>query len=129
MTGPYVLDASALLAFEKQETGATKVAEALKRVAVMNAVNWAEVLSKWAEWGKAPDEALRVLALSALRIIAFDERDAEEVASLRVPTREANLSLADRACLATGRLLGLPVLTADQVWTELDLGVVVEAIR
>ena len=129
MSRSYVLDASALLAFEKGETGAPRVAEVLKRVAVMSTVNWAEVLSKWEEWGKQPDEALRDLALGALEFVAFDDQDATEVASLRVPTRTAGLSLADRSCLATARRLSLPVLTADRNWAELDVGVRVEQIR
>jgi len=127
--GSFVLDASALLAFEKGERGAARVAEVLKHVAVMNTVNWAEVLSKWEEWGRQPDEALRDLALSAIELVAFDERDATEVASLRVSTRTAGLSLADRSCLATARRLNLPVLTADRNWAGLGVGVRVEEIR
>jgi ribonuclease VapC len=129
MTDPWVLDASAVLAYLKGESGAARVAEALKRTVVINAVNWAEVLSKLADWGKEPDEALRMLAFSTLRILAFDERDASEAARLRTPTREAQLSLADRCCLATARLLGVPVLTADRAWGDLEVGVAVELIR
>jgi PIN domain nuclease of toxin-antitoxin system len=31
------------------------------------------------------------------------------------------LSLGDRACLALGRRLKLPVLTADQIWKKVEL--------
>jgi ribonuclease VapC len=79
--------------------------------------------------GKTADEALRDLALGALEFVAFDEQDATEVASLRVPTRTAGLSLADRSCLATARRLNLPVLTADGNWSAVDVGVRVEQIR
>ncbi len=129
LVGRCVLDASAFLAFEKLEAGAARVAEALARGVVMSAVNVAEVLSKWAEWGKSPDEAQRLLLLGGIEIINFDLRAAEEVARLRGLTRRANLSLGDRACLGLARLLGLPVLTADRVWADLDLGIVVETIR
>jgi len=44
-----VLDASALLAFLREEPGASKVAEVLENTAYMSAVNWAEVLSKISE--------------------------------------------------------------------------------
>jgi ribonuclease VapC len=129
MTGLLVLDASALLAFLKGEAGAARVAEALKGAAVMNAVNWAEVLSKLADWGKQPDESLAMLPFGTLQILAFNERDAGEAARLRPPTRDAKLSLGDRCCLATARGLGVPVLTADRGWAKLKLDVAIEQIR
>jgi PIN domain nuclease of toxin-antitoxin system len=44
-------------------------------------------------------------------------------------TRQAGLSLGDRACLALGLTRGLPVLTADRVWAQLDVGVEVVVCR
>jgi PIN domain nuclease of toxin-antitoxin system len=45
-------------------------------------------------------------------------------------TRDLGLSLGDRACLAVGRLLGMPVLTADAIWSRLSLdGLEVELLR
>ena len=41
----------------------------------------------------------------------------------------AGLSLGDRACLALGKRLNLPVLTADKVWTSLSLGITINLIR
>jgi PIN domain nuclease of toxin-antitoxin system len=48
---------------------------------------------------------------------------------LRPPTKHKGLSLADRACLALGQQLNLPVITADRVWKELDLEVEVRLVR
>jgi ribonuclease VapC len=46
-----------------------------------------------------------------------------------VPTRHLGLSLADRACLALGRLRRLPVLTTDRAWRSLHISVRIEVIR
>lgn len=62
-------------------------------------------------------------------IFPLDEPQAQEAARLRLLTRAAGLSLADRACLALAKSLSLPVLTADRAWAALQVGVVVEVIR
>jgi len=38
-------------------------------------------------------------------------------------------SLGDRVCLALARRRGLPVLTTDKPWADLDLGIEVRLIR
>ncbi len=55
--------------------------------------------------------------------------DAVAAAELRIPTMAAGLSLGDRACLALGQRMGLPVLTTDRVWQSLDVGVEIRVIR
>lgn len=129
-----VLDASALLAFLHREPGAEFVAGSMRHGAWISAVNWSEVLSKLAEAGQGPEAVRRTLIEHhvlgiLLHIHPFDEADAAEVARLRPLTRTAGLSLGDRACLALGHRLGLPVLTADRTWLDLDVGVRVEAVR
>jgi PIN domain nuclease of toxin-antitoxin system len=59
----------------------------------------------------------------------FDVEAADETGSLWTATRDKGISLADRACLAVGRVLELPVVTADRDWLELDVGVDVRCIR
>jgi len=57
-----VLDASALLAYLRDEQGSMMVDEALARGTVMNAVNWAEVLSKLTDGtGEEVDSIIRRL--------------------------------------------------------------------
>jgi len=131
-----VLDASALLALVQDEPGADRVEEALARGAVMSAVNWAETLSRLAEFGVTPESAAGRLRVgtsgdAALEIAPFDAALARDVARLRQPTRHLRLSLGDRACLALGRATGLPVLTTDQAWRQAakPLKVRVEVIR
>ncbi len=62
-------------------------------------------------------------------IVPFDQELASIAAGLESLTRPFGLSLGDRACLALGIRLSLPILTADQAWAKLDVGVKVELIR
>ncbi|WP_420596409.1 type II toxin-antitoxin system VapC family toxin [Deinococcus sp.] len=126
-----MLDASALLAYFFSEPGAEVVEAALP--AAMHAVNLAEVLSRLAERGTSPQQALDTLAaagvLQVLRIDAGTVADASAVAHLRPLTKTSGLSLGDRYCLAFAQRLGVPALTADQAWLALSIGVQVECIR
>jgi ABC-type antimicrobial peptide transport system ATPase subunit len=49
--------------------------------------------------------------------------------SLWQQTKALGLSLGDRACLALAIQLNLPVLTADKLWQQLDVGVAIQLIR
>jgi len=132
--GGGVLDASALLAVVFEESGARRVETVLHTGALMSAVNWAETLSRMVERGVVVDDAVPALraqveALGTLRVVPFDEAQGREVARLRPLTRSLGLSLGDRACLALGRLHGLPVLTTDRDWRSLRLSIRIEVIR
>jgi ribonuclease VapC len=129
-----VLDASALLAHLRDETGAVVVADAIGRGASMSAVNLAEVLSPVSDRGADPDLLADRLAEAGLLhgavvVEPFTAEDAVACARLRSPTREAGLSLGDRACLALAQRLNAPTLTADTAWSELDIGVEVLLLR
>lgn len=126
----YVLDASALLALLNQETGADQVARALSGSGtVISAVNYAEVIARLAALDIQAEIILGALEPLGLEVRVLDKQLAEQ-AGLLVPfTRKFGLSLGDRSCLALAKQLNLPALTADQVWSQLDLGVKVEIIR
>lgn len=129
-----VLDASALTAFVQEEEGFRRVRSAIERGALISAVNWAETLSDMAERGEMIEGAERrirmdVAKAGSLGVIQFDEIQAIEAARLRVRTKSLGLSLADRACLALGRLRRLPVLTTDRAWRSLHISVKIEVIR
>jgi ribonuclease VapC len=129
-----VLDASALLAWLHLESGALKVRAALDNTAVMSVVNWAEVLSKLADLGQNPVEVRSRLFKGGvfekdLILWPLDEAMAVEVAGLRTKTRSSGLSLGDRACIALGRHLRVPILTTDRAWRTLHLGVQIQVIR
>lgn len=129
-----VLDASALLAWLHLEPGALVVRAALDNTAAISVVNWAEVLIKLADLGQDPVE-VRSKMLKAgvfekdLLLWPLDEALAVEIAKLRAKTRSSGLSLGDRACIALGRHLRIPILTGDRAWENMQFGVQIQLIR
>ena len=92
-------------------------------------MNLVEVVQKLVD-RKVDDRAIRATVDGlGLNSEPFDAEQALQAGLLRRITRSKGLSLGDRACLALGKRLGLPVYTADRVWAELDLGVEVVLIR
>jgi ribonuclease VapC len=123
-----VLDASALIAFLREEPGAERVRRVLPQARIC-AVNLSEVLAKMAGNGKSVEDVSRCIDQLRIAVVPFDGSLARITASLLPPTKHLGLSLADRCCLALGLKTGLPVLTTDGDWTKPDLGVNVELIR
>lgn len=123
-----VLDASALIAFLRDEPGSDIVGPAMPH-ALISAVNLSEVLTKAAETSVAFESAK--IALQGLRphVVPFDEEQAVTAAGLRPLTRPLGLSLGDRCCLALGLVKELPILTTDRQWSKLPSGVQVRVIR
>lgn len=129
-----VLDASAFLAYLRDEPGAEAVADAIGGGTAISTVNLAEVLSRVADRGSDPEQAERQLTergllAGAIAVEPLTTSDAVEIARLRPLTREHGLSLGDRACLALARRLDAPVLTADSAWAKVKLPVRVRQIR
>jgi ribonuclease VapC len=112
-----VLDSSAVLALLLAEPGAERVRACLPG-ALLSTVNLAEVISKLCERGMPAGEARRAVEMIGAEPVDFDREQASLVGALRPVTRAAGLSLGDRACLALGRLRGLPVLTTDAAWGQ-----------
>lgn len=124
-----VLDASAVLAYLQREPGFEIVQKALMAGAYIGSVNLAEVLGKVVS--RVVDAKLvgeRLLALG-LETVPFNTEDALETAQLYLLTKDAGLSLGDRACLALARRLSLPALTADTAWDAVDVAVTIRQIR
>lgn len=123
-----VLDASALLAVVLSEPGAERVADSLDD-ALISSVNLAETAAVLMDAGIPSARVRGRLSQLAFTTVPFEEEDAFLAAELRPLTRTLGLSLGDRACLALARRGGLPALTADRAWAELDVGVEVRLIR
>ena len=129
--GTRVLDASAVLAWLREEPGVQVVEERLSG-SVISAVNLSKVLQKSLAVGSEVSGASLVGDLSGLGLsfVGFRTEEAYVAASMWSAARPLGLGLADRACLATAVVLGVPALTADRPWRELEWeGLSVEVIR
>lgn len=129
-----VLDASALLAYLREETGAAVVADAISEGAAISTVNLAEVLSRVADRGGDPEQLCEVLVArglleGAVAVEPLTRADAVEAGRLRPLTRDAGLSLGDRACLALALRLRTHAVTADTAWDGVQCGVELRQIR
>ncbi len=123
-----VLDASALVAFLRNEPGAEKVAAVLTRSCI-SGVNLAETYGKMVEYGKALEEVAYQVERLQIPVIPFDGEQARIAASLWKATRVAGLSLGDRACLALAMNLARPAFTTEGQWDKCRLGIEIVKIR
>lgn len=124
----YVLDASAVLAFDRAERGA-KIVEPVLAGSVLSTITLAEVLFRYAREGV--DRPLLPFDLERLgvQIEPFTTQDAVLQAGVHALDSKRRLSLGDRCCLAVAQRLGLQALTADQYWAELGPPARVRLIR
>ena len=79
--------------------------------------------------GAQAEPASTVLNLFRLTVEPFDHARAVDAGVLVAKIRHRDLSLGDRACLALALELGMPVLTGDRAWRDLDIGVDIRIFR
>ena len=123
-----VLDASALLAYLRQEPGAD-VVDGLLSDARMASVNWAEVVQKALSAGVEVQGMREELQALGMQVEPFLASDGDRAGQLWSLTRQQGLSLGDRACLSLGLRLGLRVVTCDRAWAELPLELEIQVLR
>lgn len=95
----------------------------------MSVVNVSEVVERMLRNGQSSDQTLHEIRNLRFRLELFTLEQAASVAQLRPLTRHVGVSLGDRACLALARERQVPVITSDQRWAELNIGVEVRLIR
>lgn len=123
-----VLDALALLTLIFEEEGATIVKPLLKN-AIISTVNVAEVLTILRRSDVDIEASINYMKSMLKEIIQFNIDQSEVVANLYPLTKHLGLSLGDRACLALGQMMQIPVYTADRVWSQVKIdGVEVKLI-
>jgi PIN domain nuclease of toxin-antitoxin system len=115
-----ILDASALLALIQNEPG-TEIIKPLLKISVMSAVNITETLSVLQRVNITPKEGLTLITNIITTIIPFDLELAELAANIHPLTKSKGLSLADRACIALGIKLQIPIYTTDKIWAEITI--------
>lgn len=128
MSDQVVMDAAAILALFNGEPGADLVAAHLPAAAI-STVNVAEVVSKLVDHGMPASEAASLIESLDIVIVPFDLGQAIQASELRNLTRQAGLSLGDRACLALARHLGVPAVTSDRAWKKLETDLEIVFIR
>lgn len=98
--------------------------------AMISAINLSEVIGKLAETGMPKTAIEAFKAELPIEVVDFNEVMALEAGMLRLTTRQLGLSLGDRACLATARVLGnLLILTADRAWADLNIDLKITLVR
>ena len=123
-----LLDASALLAYLHQEQGGSQIRQLLP-IAFMSTVNWCEVVQKLCARSIDDKAVAKKLTLLGQRFIPFNLEHADKAGELWQMTAPFGLSLGDRACLATGLVENMPVMTADKIWQKIPLPLDVQLIR
>ena len=113
-----VLDSSALIAFIKEEPGADFVEDRLS-AAIVSAVNVQEVAKKMIEAGLPLENVRRIIGELKLEVRSHNIEDAYLAASLASATRK--FGLGDRSCMALAIKLGVPAITTDRLWAQLDI--------
>ena len=124
-----VLDASAILAVINGEPGSERLTADLLVCSVASTVNLAEVQTKLVSRGWTSDLAWEDATSPVREVLAFDAEQARTAGDIVTQTQSLGLSLGDRACLALGITLNVPVYTAEKAWKKLKLGVKVRVIR
>nr|WP_010304025.1 type II toxin-antitoxin system VapC family toxin [Candidatus Odyssella thessalonicensis] len=88
---------------------------------VMSSLNVSEVASVLLDSQMSLPECEEIIFPLISHLIPFDASQALMAASLEKQITHKGLSLGDRACMALGIKMKLPVYTADQVWADLGL--------
>ena len=124
----FVIDASALLAFVRDEPGAGRVAAVLSNCAI-STINLGEAVTALVNTGHPADEARQIMASVRIDTVPLDRDVALDAGALRETTRSLGLSFGDRVCLSLAARLGATALTCDRKWSALEAGIAVELIR
>lgn len=97
--------------------------------ALISSVNIAEVVTKCVEFGFSDEVAIGYIEASNLTVVDFNQELAIAAGLLRRRAPKGVLSLGDRACLALAIRENATAVTADRIWSTLDLGCQIELIR
>lgn len=125
-----VLDASAILSVVFDEAGSDRVIPLLAGASI-SAANWCEVITRMIDRESDSAQAHRLLTDLGLSVVPFDRVQAEAAGGLRAATRDAGLSLGDRACLALALTRNERAVTCDRAWAKIAdvAGVEIEVVR
>jgi ribonuclease VapC len=124
----YCLDASALLCVLLEEPGADYITERLT-AALVSATSYAEVIAKLVDRGAPAEDVVTIMADLDIEIVPVDRKQAELSGWIHAATREAGLSIGDRACLALALTRRAVAVTMDPRWRHIDCDIEIEIAR
>lgn len=126
-----VIDTSAILAYAFAEKGAAKVERWIDAGASVSTLTVQETVSKLCQNGVSMSEAEELILSLGLTIEVLDLTLAFAAGAMFALTKPYGLSHGDRACLALGQKLAVPVVTADKAWSKVadDLNLKIEQFR
>lgn len=116
----FILDASAILAFINEETGADIVADVLDD-STISAINLTEAYSKLIRAGADVEKTHAMLQQCCPDVTPVDRDQAQTAGIIHAATAKHNISYADSLCLALGACTEKTIMTGDQKWKELEL--------
>lgn len=120
MSNNVILDASALLVLLKNEPGADMIEPLLGRI-IMSSISVSEASESLLNSEMTLQECQEAILPFISTIVPFDDEQAFLAAKLQKQIKDNALSLADRACLALGQRMNLPIYTANKSWEKLQL--------
>ena len=132
-----LLDASAVIASIMEEGDLTIVNKILKEPCAISAVNYSEVVLKLQKIMRLKNGSDGATPLNLIHhalygmhldIVAFGKNEAHALLTNPKLTG-AQLSLADRICLATAITHNHTIVTADKMWATLELPLQITLIR
>jgi len=115
-----LFDASALLALLRKEIGYEQLEDLLASSSI-SAVNLGEVVSVLTNVGIPITETEEIINELIPEVIPFTHKIGFLTGTLASTAKELGLSLADRACIATGIVNSMTVYTTNQLWQQLQL--------
>jgi ribonuclease VapC len=116
-----IIDASALLAFLKDESAPLYELKSLLPKSLISSVNACEVATVMTRLGIPLETIEGLIDETVGDVIPFNREHYLLAAKLWKTTKPYGLSLGDRACLALAQYMKLPVYTADQIWGKLKI--------
>ncbi|MEO5322222.1 type II toxin-antitoxin system VapC family toxin [Mesorhizobium sp. CC13] len=124
----FVVDTSAVLAVLLGEPGQSEALR-LMEGALISSVSVAEIVAKCVELRFSETVAIDYIEASNLTVVDFNHELAIASGLLQRRAPKGVLSLGDRACLALALRENATAVTADRIWSTLDLGCPIELIR
>ncbi len=124
-----IIDTSVLIRFFNRELGWEKALEVLKEETCMSSVNLAEFFTWCNRNSWDLEQAEELFETLEIQVMGLNSKLAKQIGKLYKDTHQLGLSLGDRACLALGQKLQVPIVTCDKVWESLTIEwVIVEII-